>query len=217
MENLFVMYDQPTEQPPDLSNELMANIAHDPSAQSDENSVGEWEEGDDKFEEMEDLGLICAVCMEPYDLPPSTKTPKALPCLHTFCLDCCQTLSRIPHSNTRVASIACPQCRRVSPLATGAEGLPNNFALLSIIKRAHCNPSSGLNCLPNAAARIEVSVTDPVKVGFGIKAFTSFKVSCEVCTFPDICVEKGTFFSIPTHVLRAHSRSKHSTIQLRAS
>eukprot|EP00961_Rhodomonas_salina_P032465 437853-Rhodomonas_salina.1 len=164
MEHMFATYDT-SSQSQEQEQEQQVNVSEPENTQHEDEE--EEVEEDDKFEEMEDLGLICAgelsylstsllqdgqyspcmvlsVCMEPYDLPPSMKTPKALPCLHTFCLDCCNSLSRVPHSHFRTTTIACPQCRKVSPLPSGADGLPSNYALLSIIKRAPSSTSADL-------------------------------------------------------------------------
>mmetsp|Transcript_59284 Transcript_59284/g.139614 ORF Transcript_59284/g.139614 Transcript_59284/m.139614 type:complete len:553 (-) Transcript_59284:160-1818(-) len=177
MEHMFATYDT-SSQSQEQEQEQQVNVSEPENTQHEDEE--EEVEEDDKFEEMEDLGLICAVCMEPYDLPPSMKTPKALPCLHTFCLDCCNSLSRVPHSHFRTTTIACPQCRKVSPLPSGADGLPSNYALLSIIKRAPSSTSADLSGARQAAAtRIDVSVSDPVTIGSGLKAFTSFKVCCQ--------------------------------------
>ena len=54
--------------------------------------------------QMED-SLSCGICLEKYDT--SDHLPKALPCLHTFCSSCMDTL--IAAANNY---IECPMCRR---------------------------------------------------------------------------------------------------------
>jgi hypothetical protein len=50
-------------------------------------------------------GVICTICYEEYsDLP--TRTPRLLPCGHTFCTDCVKSFIGRKAPNT----IACPTC-----------------------------------------------------------------------------------------------------------
>ena len=63
----------------------------------------------------------CSICIEPL----TEKTPRALPCLHTFCDQCLRDLVK---ANGRRREIACPQCRKPSVLPpNGIDGLPINF------------------------------------------------------------------------------------------
>ena len=52
--------------------------------------------------------LTCAVCLEKY------RRPKLLPCFHTFCLTCLESLAPPP-----APSLTCPACRTVVPLPPG--------------------------------------------------------------------------------------------------
>ena len=63
----------------------------------------------------------CSICIEPL----TGKTPRALPCLHTFCDQCLRDLIA---NNGRRREIACPQCRSPFVLpSNGIDGLPINF------------------------------------------------------------------------------------------
>ncbi|XP_071490009.1 uncharacterized protein [Diadema antillarum] len=65
--------------------------------------------------------ISCPVCFEDYD------TPKALPCLHTFCLKCLQRWSA-------EGSITCPFCNLVHDLPPdGVAGFPTNYALSKVV------------------------------------------------------------------------------------
>ena len=65
----------------------------------------------------------CAICFR--DM--LNRNPKALPCLHTFCMECIQGLS---NEN----KITCPSCRNQCDLGLrGVEGLPDNFHLQSLV------------------------------------------------------------------------------------
>ena len=69
---------------------------------------------------------VCGICLSIYEVP------KALPCLHSFCLACLQEW--ISHFTSNVdtysRAVPCPNCRKDCILpATGVEGLPTNFFL----------------------------------------------------------------------------------------
>ncbi|XP_035680696.1 tripartite motif-containing protein 2-like [Branchiostoma floridae] len=68
--------------------------------------------------------LICGICLERY------KTPKVLPCLHTFCECCLQTY--IPQESL---SLSCPVCRQTSILPQkGVSALQNNFFITGLME-----------------------------------------------------------------------------------
>lgn len=69
----------------------------------------------------------CVVCNE-------EKTPKMLPCGHTFCVDCIDKLAQNerqhrPHCDT----VKCPLCVQLTDFPpSGAKDLPTNYALLGV-------------------------------------------------------------------------------------
>ncbi|XP_070547632.1 tripartite motif-containing protein 2-like [Ptychodera flava] len=74
--------------------------------------------------QMKDGLLSCAICSEVY------KTPKVLPCLHSFC-ECC--LERWLEKND--GKLTCPNCRLRCLLPTdGVKGLQTNFHLTELIE-----------------------------------------------------------------------------------
>ena len=71
-----------------------------------------------------DEQLTCSICLEIYC------SPKALPCLHSFCKQC---VKQIVDNVKRV--VKCPECREVHSLpSSGIEGFPNNYSLLGILE-----------------------------------------------------------------------------------
>ena len=61
--------------------------------------------------------LICGVCQEVF------RSPRLLPCVHSFCLYCVEGLVR-QHKQ----SFPCPQCRKSIPVPPdGALGFPRNI------------------------------------------------------------------------------------------
>ncbi|XP_072017396.1 E3 ubiquitin-protein ligase TRIM33-like [Amphiura filiformis] len=67
----------------------------------------------------------CSICNE------IIKQPKALPCLHTFCLECLREWSK-PNKET----VTCPvlNCKRTTPMpSNGVDGLPGNVFVSSLI------------------------------------------------------------------------------------
>ncbi|XP_072051909.1 uncharacterized protein [Amphiura filiformis] len=72
----------------------------------------------------QDFITVCGICLSTYEVP------KALPCLHSFCLGCIREWashdSNIEASESQVVS--CPNCRKEYVLsAAGVDGLPMNF------------------------------------------------------------------------------------------
>ena len=60
----------------------------------------------------------CSICLGPFD------TPRMLPCGHSFCIDCLQSLITRGDRN-------CPDCRKVFPNQS-AHKFPINYAVMSV-------------------------------------------------------------------------------------
>ncbi|XP_072015349.1 E3 ubiquitin-protein ligase TRIM33-like [Amphiura filiformis] len=76
------------------------------------------------FIEEEDL-TKCGICLS------TIETPKALPCLHTFCLSCLQELVKENHDK-----ISCTLCQEeVTVPPNGADGFRNNFFVEKLKER----------------------------------------------------------------------------------
>ena len=74
---------------------------------------------------MEEL-LTCKQCLKKY------KLPKTLPCQHTFCLSCLESLkpTETAISKTQQLSIACPECKEMASIPNNkAELLPTSFVI----------------------------------------------------------------------------------------
>ena len=87
-------------------------------------SVGELER------QAESL-LTCSVCMEPY------RSPRILPCQHTFCLPCLERCYRAANpqlQSLRLATFPCPTCRKIChvPAVGGLEALPADFKVAQV-------------------------------------------------------------------------------------
>src|ERR1700761_3422206 len=68
----------------------------------------------------------CAICLDTY------KEPKALPCRHTFCLEC---LKKILDEEVDGDPLPCPLCRRQFIIPRGGMNqLPTNFLVEEMIQ-----------------------------------------------------------------------------------
>ncbi|UJR15703.1 hypothetical protein I4U23_002636 [Adineta vaga] len=73
--------------------------------------------------QMERL-TTCPVCLDKF------RTPKVLPCMHTFCLTPCLTNLVDP----RARSLRCPECRRDHPIPPGGvQGFPANLTMIGFL------------------------------------------------------------------------------------
>ena len=70
----------------------------------------------------------CGICKE------TVNDPKALQCLHTFCLICLNEWSSSDSSSDN--SVICPACKKTTTLPPdGVDGLPGNFFVSSLMER----------------------------------------------------------------------------------
>ena len=68
--------------------------------------------------------LECPICLEEF------KTPKMLPCQHSFCMEDC--LKNLVDSNSVSKEIICPICRK--KCSVPRKGFPNNYTLQSLLE-----------------------------------------------------------------------------------
>ncbi|KAL4218560.1 hypothetical protein ACF0H5_023294 [Mactra antiquata] len=78
--------------------------------------------------------LTCSICFNKFI------QPKALPCLHTYCLDCLQDYV---NSFGTVGKFPCPMCRQeVTIPAQGLSGLPDNYMVANLVDTVEEEASS---------------------------------------------------------------------------
>ncbi|XP_077997165.1 E3 ubiquitin-protein ligase TRIM45-like [Glandiceps talaboti] len=78
------------------------------------------------LDEVGEEFLCCTICLDQF------KDPKSLPCLHTFCESCLETLYK------KKGSLECPSCRNVYPLPIGGVSkLTTNFFMNNLIEIYH--------------------------------------------------------------------------------
>ena len=109
----------------------------------------------EKLAEQIDAQLVCAICTGRY------KVPKVLPCLHSFCRECLETLIkhekgkslRAAEGDARANSvrISCPTCRNESDLPpTGVDGYNTNFTLSNLVEVMDIHDVEGEQAPANA-------------------------------------------------------------------
>ncbi|XP_077986967.1 tripartite motif-containing protein 2-like [Glandiceps talaboti] len=82
------------------------------------------------LDNIEDDFLSCPICLEQY------KSPKTLPCLHTFCEHCLVTLVK-----KKKGVLTCPTCSKPCPLPNGVSGLKASFFINSLMGMLERRPS----------------------------------------------------------------------------
>ena len=88
----------------------------------------------------------CCICEEPY------KSPKALPCIHTFCLKCIEDWRRSCESSSD--PLSCPVCRKVFAIPVGGlKKLPTNFTVEKLMEIDVLTAKTCEICRPCPAAR----------------------------------------------------------------
>ncbi|XP_071835375.1 E3 ubiquitin-protein ligase TRIM56-like [Apostichopus japonicus] len=84
--------------------------------------------------DLHDNFLQCAICMEGY------KSPRMLPCIHSFCLKCLEKLAQ----SLQNKPFSCPTCRAAVAIPkTGLKDLPSNFLLVSLMERFNLADTTG--------------------------------------------------------------------------
>lgn len=71
-------------------------------------------------------GVTCSVCNQRYN------RPKLLPCLHSFCQSCIESLVKLSEGENKL-EIACPTCSTQNDIPKLVESLPTNFILLQTL------------------------------------------------------------------------------------
>ena len=84
--------------------------------------------------------VSCGVCLEPYNN--KTHVPKLLPCQHTFCLSCLDSIG----SDT--IDIECPVCRQKHNVPL--RGFTTNVVVLEVVEELLKDTSSVLKCFKHS-------------------------------------------------------------------
>ncbi|XP_071836538.1 uncharacterized protein [Apostichopus japonicus] len=72
--------------------------------------------------------LSCSICMNQF------KSPKMLPCIHSFCKECIEKYAAKQDGN----EVPCPTCRKVCTLPeAGVNGLQNNVHLINLAEKVN--------------------------------------------------------------------------------
>jgi hypothetical protein len=94
-------------------------------------------------ENYEDL-VSCSVCYEVFDGLSQLKTPKTLPCQHTYCSQCIQNL--IKNSPSESKKFNCPQCMHLVENVSNSNELPTSRIVLSLLEKSTLNFSGFASC-----------------------------------------------------------------------
>src|SRR6218665_2945508 len=129
-------------------------------------------------EDVEDI-TTCCICTEVYT------DPKALPCIHTFCIKCLQE-NGLKTNKGPGDEMPCPICRRLLNIPTGGfHALPKNFFIekLMQVARVSDQPASS-EALCDACAEDNNEESDKdISVGTADKYCDDCKQKlCEKCS-----------------------------------
>src|SRR5688572_31680496 len=95
----------------------------------------ESDSGATKKQELDNM-TTCCICTEVYT------DPKALPCIHTFCMKCLQE-NGLKTNKGPGDEMPCPICRRMFQIPPeGFRGLPKNFFIEKLIQASNISHHS---------------------------------------------------------------------------
>src|SRR6218665_1208748 len=128
-----------------------------------------------KKQELDDM-TTCCICTEVYT------DPKALPCIHTFCMKCLQE-SGLKTNKGPGDEMPCPLCRRLFQIPLeGFRELPRNYFIESLIQMTNVSSRSATSkalcdaCLEeNTAAGRDMRVAD-------VLCFDCKQTYCKQCS-----------------------------------
>jgi len=131
--------------------------------------------------------LQCSICLETFT------EPKVLPCIHTFCCQCLQTLCKDDDDYEH----ACPLCRKAFYLSDGRiQDLPNNFFVDQLMQAILETPESA--DITNKATVCQLCLDNEIRT-----TATAYCFECEQY----ICDRHSTIHS-NTKTLKAHRVQK---------
>jgi hypothetical protein len=77
---------------------------------------------------QDEFVMECTICFDGFDVSQIFKTPRILPCGHTFCTEC---LARLVQADS---SLKCPNCNsKIQNI--NLEAIPRNFNFMEILER----------------------------------------------------------------------------------
>ncbi|XP_067419728.1 E3 ubiquitin-protein ligase SH3RF3-like [Emydura macquarii macquarii] len=105
--------------------------------------------------------LECSVCLERLDT-----TAKALPCQHTFCRRCLESIVSSRHE------LRCPECRIL--VGCGVDELPANILLVRLLDGIRQRPRGGGGGSPTAQGSAAAAAAAPGSGGSGSAASPAY-------------------------------------------
>ena len=145
--------------------------------------------------------VTCSLCTEEF------REPRALPCLHTFCLSC---LEQLVVSNPQARTVKCPLCQADWVIPSGIQVqvlLPSYSSVNPGPQRKSIdNQSSGIQIarLSHNPPRKSPSKTCTVKTFPFQGASRVFRTIFGLTTFWNCAPGKNTLLQTPFHLARAH-------------
>ena len=137
--------------------------------------------------------LTCPVCLDRY------KTPKLLPCQHTFCLTPC--LTNLIDRATR--KIKCPECRMLHSLPQngGIENFPNNITILRFLDVDFSNNKTHSNLASDTDNTKCIQCSQKLESTSLVKCLDCERFFCTNC--------------MPMHTAQLKNETKQSLVNLR--
>ncbi|KAK0055257.1 tripartite motif-containing protein 2 [Biomphalaria pfeifferi] len=129
------------------------------------------------FEKLSNEFLICPLCYEQY------KTPKVLPCQHTFCLPCLRSYVAARGID---GTVPCPMCKELVLIPNNdVANLKNNFMIVSLLhfvesSKAASPPAQKLASLPQQG---NTSSLDKAQIPCGAcSEAAGLNSFCQICS-----------------------------------
>jgi hypothetical protein len=145
---------------------------------------------DIKKQELNDI-TTCCICTEVYT------DPKALPCIHTFCMKCIQETG-LKTNKGPGDEMPCPICRRLFRIPEeGFHRLPKNFFIERLIGVANLSYQ-----LKSSIPLCDACIEENEEAGVEISAADSYCVDCNQKLCQECCRHHRKFKSTKNHRLR---------------
>src|SRR5688572_11290174 len=137
-----------------------------------------------KMAESEDDITTCCICTEVYT------DPKALPCIHTFCMKCLQEIG-LKTNKGPGDEMPCPICRRMFKIPTeGFHGLPKNVFIERLIQVSKVSDPPTVSRISCSVCIMEESKED---AGKETPAADAYCINCKHKLCEECCREHRKF------------------------